>query len=66
MFTSPEQFASATKTLFDLQMQTFDMLANKTVKGLEQVMALNMATARTTMDKTLAASRGAMAARVIS
>lgn len=57
MFTSPEQFASATKTLFDLQMQTFDMLANKTVKGLEQVMALNMATARNTMDKTLAASR---------
>jgi hypothetical protein len=57
MFTSPEQFASATKTLFDLQMQTFDMLANKTVKGLEQVMALNMATARSTMDKTLEASR---------
>jgi phasin family protein len=57
MFTSPEQFASATKTLFDLQMQTFDMLANKTDKGLEQVMALNMATARSTMDKTLAASR---------
>jgi phasin family protein len=63
MFTSPEQFASATKTLFDLQMQTFDMLANKTVKGLEQVMALNMATARSTMDKTLEASRDLSQAR---
>jgi phasin family protein len=63
MFTSPEQFASATKTLFDLQMQTFDMLANKTVKGLEQVMALNMATARSTMDKTLSASRDLSQAR---
>jgi phasin family protein len=63
MFTSPEQFAAATKTLFDLQMQTFDMLANKTVKGLEQVVALNMATARSTMDKTLAASRDLTQAR---
>jgi hypothetical protein len=63
MFTSPEQFASATKTLFDLQMQTFEMLANKTVKGLEQVMALNMATARSTMDKTLEASRDLSQAR---
>ena len=63
MFTSPEQFASATKTLFDLQMQTFDMLASKTVKGLEQVVALNMATARNTMDQTLAASRDLSQAR---
>jgi len=63
MFTSPEQFASATKTLFDLQMQTFDMLATRTVKGLEQVVALNMSTARNTMDKTLAASRDLSQAR---
>lgn len=63
MFTSPEQFASTTKTLFDLQMQTFEMIANKTVKGLEQVMTLNMATARSTMDKTLAASRDVAQAR---
>jgi phasin family protein len=63
MFTNPEQFASATKTLFDLQMQTFDMLANKTVKGVEQVVALNMSAARNTMDKTLAASRDLSQAR---
>ena len=63
MFTSPEQFANATKTLFDLQMQTFEALTNKTVKGLEQVVALNMTTARNTMDQTLAASRDLAQAR---
>ena len=34
MFTNPEQFASATKTLFDLQMQTFNALASKAVQGV--------------------------------
>jgi phasin family protein len=57
MFTNPEQFASATKTLFDLQMQTFNALASKAVQGVEQVVALNMATAKQSMDATLAASR---------
>lgn len=57
MFTNPEQFANATKTLFDLQMQTFNALAGKTVKGVEQVVALNMNAARTSLDSTLAASR---------
>ena len=57
MFTSPEQFANATKTLFDLQMQTFNALAGKTVKGVEQVVALNMNAAKNTMDSTLQAGR---------
>jgi len=57
MFTSPEQFANATKTLFDLQMQTFNALAGKTVKGVEQVVALNMNAIKSTMDSTLQASR---------
>jgi phasin family protein len=57
MFTNPEQFASATKTLFDLQMQTFNALASKAVQGVEQVVALNMATAKQTMENTMAASR---------
>jgi hypothetical protein len=46
MFTNPEQFASATKTLFELQMMTFNVLTSKAVQGVEQVVALNMATAR--------------------
>jgi phasin family protein len=57
MFTNPEQFASATKTLFDLQMQTFNALASKTVQGVEQVVALNMATAKNSMEGTLAAGK---------
>ena len=57
MFTNPEQFASATKTLFDLQMQTFNALASKAVQGVEQVVALNVATARQSMENTLAAGR---------
>ena len=57
MFTNPEQFANATKTLFDLQMQTFNAVASKTVKGVEQVMTLNMNVARQSMDRTLNAGR---------
>ena len=59
MFTNPEQFASATKTLFDLQVQTFNALASKAVQGVEQVVALNMSTARSAMESTLATSREA-------
>ena len=57
MFTNPEQFANATKTLFDLQVQTFNALASKAVQGVEQVVALNMSTAKNSMDNALAASR---------
>jgi len=57
MFTSPEQFANATKTLFDLQMQTFNALASKTVKGVEQVVALNMNAAKESVAGTLEAGR---------
>ena len=57
MFTSPEQFANATKTLFDLQMQTFNTLADRTVKGVEQVMALNMSAAKSSMEGSIAASQ---------
>ena len=57
MFTSPEQFANATKTLFDLQMQTFNALASKTVKSVEQVVALNMNAAKSSMEGSLAAGQ---------
>ena len=57
MFTSPEQFASATKTLFDLQMMTFNALTSKAVQGVEQVVALNMMTAKNSLDVSLAAGQ---------
>ena len=57
MFTNPEQFASATKTLFELQMMTFNALTSKAVQGVEQVVSLNMATAKNSMADSLAAGK---------
>lgn len=57
MFTNPEQFANATKTLFELQMETFNALASKAVQGVEQVVALNMQTAKNSMEGAMATSR---------
>ncbi len=57
MFTSPEQFANATKTLFELQMMTFNALTSKAVKGVEQVVALNMATAKNSIEGGIAAGK---------
>jgi len=57
MFTNPEQFANATKTLFELQMETFNALASKAVQGVEQVVALNMTTAKNSMEGAMDASR---------
>lgn len=61
MFTNPEQFAAATKTLFDLQMQTFNALTSKAVQGVEQVVHLNLATAKKAFEGTMSA--GAQAAQ---
>ena len=60
MFTNPEQFAAATKTLFDLQMQTFNALTSKAVQGVEQVVNLNMTTAKKAFEGSMSA--GAQAA----
>lgn len=57
MFTNPEQFASATKTLFELQMMTFNALTSKAVDGVEQVVALNMATAKNSVAGAMAAGK---------
>jgi hypothetical protein len=61
MFTNPEQFAAATKTLFDLQMQTFNALTSKAVQGVEQVVNLNMTTAKKAFEGSMSA--GAQAAQ---
>jgi phasin family protein len=57
MFTNPEQFASATKTLFDLQTQTFNALANRAVQGVQQVVSLNLQTAKNSVEGTFAAGK---------
>ncbi len=63
MFTNPEQFATATKTLFELQMMTFNTLTSKAVEGVEQVVALNMATAKNSVEGTMAAGKDISAAK---
>jgi phasin family protein len=57
MFTNPEQFASATKTLFELQTQTFNALANRAVQGVQQVVALNLQTAKNSVEGSIAAGK---------
>lgn len=57
MFTNPEQFANATKALFEFQLETFNSLTNKAVQGVEQVVALNMATAKSQMAEGIAAGK---------
>ncbi|KAB8042659.1 TIGR01841 family phasin [Janthinobacterium aquaticum] len=63
MFTNPEQFASATKALFEFQLMTFNTLTTKAVQGVEQVLALNMATARSGMEESIAAGKEISAAK---
>ena len=57
MFTNPEQFASATKALFEFQLMTFNTLTTKAVQGVEQVLALNMATAKSGVEDSIAAGK---------
>ena len=57
MFTNPEQFANATKTLFEFQLETFNTLTSKAVQGVEQVVALNLATAKSQLEGGLAAGQ---------
>jgi hypothetical protein len=57
MFTNPEQFANATKALFEFQLETFNTLTSKAVQGVEQVVALNMATAKSQIEDSLATGK---------
>lgn len=57
MFTNPEQFANATKALFEFQLETFNTLTSKTVQGVEQVIALNLSTAKSQLEDSLAAGK---------
>jgi phasin family protein len=57
MFQNPEQFAQATKALFEFQLETFNTLTSKAVQGLEQVVQLNIDTARSGVERNLEAGR---------
>ncbi len=57
MFQNPEQFAQATKALFEFQLETFNTLTSKAVQGIEQVVQLNIDTAKSGIEKSLDAGR---------
>jgi phasin family protein len=57
MFQNPEQFAAATKALFQFQLETFNTLTEKAVHGLEQVVELNIQTAKSGVEDSLATSK---------
>ena len=57
MFTNADQFAKATKALFEFQLMTFNALTSKAVQGVEQVVALNLATAKSHIDDSIAAGK---------
>ncbi|QBE61980.1 phasin family protein [Pseudoduganella lutea] len=57
MFQNPEQFAQATKALFEFQLETFNTLTSKAVQGIEQVVQLNIDTARSGVEKNIAAGK---------
>lgn len=57
MFQNPEQFAAATKALFQFQLETFNTLTEKAVHGLEQVVELNIQTAKTGIEDHLATGK---------
>lgn len=57
MFQNPEQFAQATKALFEFQLETFNTLTSKAVQGIEQVVQLNIDTAKSGVEKGLEAGR---------
>ncbi len=57
MFSNTEQFSNATKALFESQLEIFNNLTNKTVEGLEKVVALNMAAIKASSEESFAVAQ---------
>jgi phasin family protein len=57
MFSNTEQFSSATKTLFESQLAVFNQLTNKTIEGLQKVVALNIDAVKTSTEESLAIAK---------
>lgn len=63
MSYNPESFSSATKALFESQIASFNALGNNTIKGIEKVMALNIAAAKEYADVSNLAARRLFSAK---
>jgi phasin family protein len=62
MFTTPEQFANATKASFEAQLSVFTLLGAKSVEAFEQIIDLNINTGKASLEEATAATRQLLAA----
>jgi phasin family protein len=63
MSTLPEQFSAVRKSQVEAQLAFFQNMTAKAVEGAEKIIALNLNTTRTSMEKTTAAVSQLIAAR---
>jgi phasin family protein len=63
MFSSPDQFSNATKATFETQMAAMNDLANKALKSVSDLVELNVATIKSSMEHSSAAAQQMLAAK---
>lgn len=63
MFTIPEQLSAATKTNIEAQVALLSNLTNKYFEGVEQVVGLNLATAKKSLEDSSEAAKQLFAAK---
>ncbi len=63
MYTTPEQFISATKSNFETQFAAITALNKKAFEGLEQIISLNVSAAKATFEEGTAAAAQLVSAK---
>jgi phasin family protein len=63
MFAFPEQFSTATKTNLESQFAMFSALTSKTFEGMEKLVGLNIATAKSALENSSATARQLLGAK---
>ena len=63
MFSSPDQFSNATKATFESQLAAMNDLANKALKSVSELVELNVATVKSSLEHSSAAAQQMLAAK---
>lgn len=63
MFSSTNQYANASKALFESQLDAFNALTGVVIDGTEKIASLNMATAKSSADDAIATTKEMLAAK---
>lgn len=63
MFTTNDQFSSATKATFDAQIAAMNDFANKTLHSMAELAELNIATAKASLEHSSAAAQQILSAK---